>query len=118
SHPRPPDLDPAVGAVDVAEAGAADGPARGAVDRGEGERGPGPRRRERVLDEAPHVLWRADEGVGPAPDLLVQADLAETGVVLHRQGFQADVPSLERDGFDSHAWFLRWTPWRETPRAV
>ena len=101
--PRPADFDAAVRAVDVSVARRADGPARGALDRGERQGRARGLLRERRLDIRAHLLRRADGSGNPAPQVLVQAGLAQRRVMRERQRLQAHVLPFERHRFDDHS---------------
>src|SRR3972149_5953721 len=63
----------------------------------------GPLGGQRLLDICPHLLRSAYPGARPAPELLVQTDLAQLGVMVGGEGLQPHVPAFEHHGVADHS---------------
>lgn len=94
-QPGPADLQPAVGALDVGEAGAADDFATGLVKNGEGKRGALALEVEGLRDPVAQLGLVAALGLSPAPDFGVVGDCGQALEVVGGQRFKADDGTLQ-----------------------
>ncbi len=106
THPRGSDLDVAIRFVDIHIARAADHAAGALLDGDEGQGGAVRLALQGEPDVSQQVLARVNGRGDPAPQIGIEADLAECVMVFERERFHADNFARESNGFNverSHA---------------
>ena len=102
AHPRPTNLNATMRYVDIAEARAAHDAARAFLRRRKRQRGSCFLLAQRGCNIVAHMLRRFDRHRGPAPQLFLEADLAQWRVMVKRQRHHANMMAGERNRRDAH----------------